>query len=238
VRAGFTLGHQDVFKTVTLRADDPLVEVELDIRALPETTALVQTPTILETDTRTDDLDFGAFTHTIDTRPISSDDRTSRRSIFYPTMYGSDDSSGNVGLSLITHGLQGVSGATTRGVMLVRDTTKDKEGVTDLGAHRLHYAYLPHSGNAMDIQASKYAYAFNQPLIPVRKNEQTIKIQLPFDLNGESKELKNLENSSPLPITFSMLSMQNAGCRSLSSGGSNRGDDFELQPQRLCEDSN
>ena len=125
---------QQVVKTVTLQADNPLIKVELDIRALPETTAIVQTPTILDTDMRTDDLGFGAFTHRIDTRPIAPGDRTYRRSIFYPIMYWSDVSSDDIGLTLITHGLQGVSGGATRGVMLVREVTQDKEGVTDSGS--------------------------------------------------------------------------------------------------------
>ena len=50
VQASFILGGQPVVKTVTMRADDPLVEVDLDISALPETTAIVETPTILDTD--------------------------------------------------------------------------------------------------------------------------------------------------------------------------------------------
>jgi hypothetical protein len=38
----FVIDGQPVTKTVTLRADDPLIEVALNIKALPETTALVQ----------------------------------------------------------------------------------------------------------------------------------------------------------------------------------------------------
>jgi len=206
VQAVFMLGNQQVVKTVTMRAANPLVEVELDISALAETTAIVQTPTILDTDMRTDDLGFGAFTHTIDTRPIASGDRTYRRSIFYPIIYWSDTSSNNVGLTLITHGLQGVSGGGTRGFMLVREVTQDKEGVTDSGIHHLRYAYFPHSGNAMDGQSWMYAYEFNQPLIATWKTGQTIKVQLPFDEEMNTRELENVENSSTLPSTFSMLS--------------------------------
>lgn len=93
--------------------------------------------------------------------------------------------------------------------MLVRDVTQDKEGVTDLGAHHLRYAYLPHAGDAMDTQAWKYAYEFNQPLIAAWKSEQAIHAQIPFD-DIESRELERLGNAPPLPGTLSMLSAQGA----------------------------
>lgn len=210
VQATFTLEGQDIIKTVTLHADDPLVEVELNMSALPETTALVETPTILETDRRTDDLGFGAFTHTIDPLPIAPGDITYRHSIFYPIMYWSDVSSNNLGLTLITHGLQGVSGGATRGVMLVRDVTQDKEGVTDLGVHHLRYAYLPHTGTAEEAQPWFAAYEFNQPLIVAWKTERGLHVQLPFDEETENREWKNLENDPTLPTTFSLLSAQSA----------------------------
>lgn len=210
VQATFTLGGQQITKTVTMRADNPLIEVELDMSALPETTAIAQTQTSLDTNMRTDDLGIGAFTHAIDTRPITSGDRTYRRSIFYPIMYWSDVSSKDLGLTLITHGLQGVSGGAMRGLMLVRDVTQDKEGVTDRGVHHLRYAYLPHTGSALDAEAWKYAYEFNQPLIAAWNNGKTINVQLPFDEDIESRGLENQENSAALPLTFSMLSTQDA----------------------------
>ncbi len=210
VQAVFTLGGQQILKTVIMRADDPLIEVELDISALAETTAITETPTILETDMRTDDLGFGAFTHKIDTRPIASGDRTYRRSIFYPIMYWSDVSSNNLGLTLITHGLQGVSGGAMRGVMLVREVTQDKEGVTDSGVHHLRYAYLPHTGMAEESQPWLAAYKFNQPLIAAWKTGQTINVKLPFDEETKASELENLEIGSPLPLTFNLLSAQDA----------------------------
>ena len=207
VQATFTLGGQQIIKTVTLRADDPLIEVDLDISALPETTAVVETATILNTQSRTDDLGFGAMEHTIDPRPITSGDVTYRRSIFYPIMYWSDVSIGSIGLSLITHGLQGISGGATRDLMLIREVTQDKEGVTDSGVHHLRYAYLPHPGNGIDAQAWKYAYEFNQPLIVAWKTGQGVNVQVPFDQSVESREL---ENSPTLPITYSLLSAHNA----------------------------
>jgi glycosyl hydrolase family 38 len=209
VQAVFTLGGQQVIKTVTMRADDPLIEVGLDMSAIAETTAITQTPTILDTDMRTDDLGFGAFTHKIDTRPITSGDRTYRRSIFYPIMYWSDVSKDNVGLTLITHGLQGVSGGAARSVMLVREVTQDQEGVTDSGVHHLRYAYLPHTGTAIDAQPWLAAYEFNQPLIATWKTDQKINVQLPFDEEMNTRGFENLENSPALPSTFSMLSAQN-----------------------------
>jgi len=209
MQAIFVLEGQQIVKTVTLRADNPLIEVDLAIRSLPETTAIAETSTILDTDMRTDDLGFGAFTHRIDTQPIASGDRTYRRSIFYPAMYWSDVSSEDVGLTLITHGLQGVSGGATRGVMLVREVTQDKEGVTDSGVHHLRYAYFPHEGNAIEAQAWKYAYEFNQPLIPVWKTAETINVQLPFDEGMKSIDSENLETHPTLPATCSLLSSQN-----------------------------
>ncbi len=210
VQAVFILEGQQIVKTVTMHANDPLIEVELDISTLPETTAIAQTPTILDTDTRTDDLGFGAFTHKVDTRPIASGDRTYRRSIFYPIMYWSDVSSNNLGLTLITHGLQGVSGGDTRGIMLVRQVTKDPEGVTDSGVHHLRYGYLPHTGTVADTRPWLAAFEFNQPLIATWKTNQMINVQLPFNEETNTKGSENVETNSPLPSTFSMLSTQNA----------------------------
>jgi len=210
VRAVFMLGGQQVVKTVTVRADDPLIEVELELSALPDSTAIVQTPTIFDTDMRTDDLGFGAFTHQIDTRPIASGDRTYRREIFYPIMYWSDVSSENLGLTLITHGLQGVSGGAMRGVMLVRQVAGDYESVSDPGIHHLRYAYLPHAGTADDAQPWLAAYEFNQPLIAAWKTGQRINVQLSFDEEMKIRELENLEISPALPLEFSILSAQGA----------------------------
>ena len=206
----FMLDGQQVVKTVTLRADDPLIEIELDISALPETTAIAETPTILDTATRTDDLGFGAIEHTIDTQPIAPGDRTYRRSIFYPIMYWSDVSTEDFGLTLITHGLQGVSGGATRGVMLVRQVTKDKEGLTDPGVHHLRYAYLPHNGTAMDAQPWRAAYEFNQPLIAAWNIDGKINIQLPFDETTPQRQFENVASIPRLPLTSSLLSAQNA----------------------------
>jgi len=206
VQAVFVLEGQQIVKTVTMRANNPLIEVELDISSLSETTAIAETSTIFKTDMRTDDLGFGAFTHRIDTQPIASGDRTYRRSIFYPVMYWSDVSRGDVGLTLITHGLQGVSGGATRGLMLVREVTQDREGVTDSGVHHLRYAYFPHVGNASGAQAWKRAYEFNQPLVPVWKTAETINVQIPFDEEINRIDLENLEGHPTLPTTYSLLS--------------------------------
>jgi alpha-mannosidase len=207
VRAVFELGGQKIVKTVTLRANDPLIEVELDISALSEATAITQTPTILDTNLRTDDLGFGAFTHIIDTKPIAPGDRTYRRSIFYPITYWSDVSNKNIGLALITHGLQGVSGGDMRGLMLVRQVTKDPEGITDPGVHHLRYAYLPHRGTAADAQIWKAAYEFNQPMIVTWKNGQTLDVQIPFN-DDYVQEFRNPAQSPALPVTSSLLSAQ------------------------------
>ena len=209
-QAVFMLGGQQVVKTVTLRADDPLIEVELELLALPDSIAIAYTSTILDTDLRTDDLGFGAFNHKIDARPIAPGDRTYRREIFYPIMYWSDASNHGVGLTLITHGLQGVSGGTQRGVMLVRQVSGDYESVSDPGVHHLRYAYLPHTGNATDSRPWIYAYEFNQPAIVAWKTGEGMNVQLPFDDEVKIRELKNLASGSLLPLTFSLLSAQNA----------------------------
>jgi alpha-mannosidase len=210
VQATLTLGDQQVVKTVTLRADDPLIEVALDISALPETTALVETPTVLDTATRTDDLGFGDFEHTIDTRPIAPGDRTYRRSIFYPIMYWSDVSNADFGLTLITHGLQGVGGGPTRSFMLVRQVTKDPEGLTDPGIHHLQYAYLPHTGTAAEAQPWLAAYEFNQPLIAAWRNGGYLDVQLPFDQAIPLRQFDDVPSTPEWPASFSLLSAQNA----------------------------
>ena len=97
-----------------------------------------------------------------------------------------------------------------RGVMLVREVTEDKEGVTDSGVHHLRYAYYPHAGNPTNAQAWKYAYEFNQPLIPVWNMEQTINVQIPFDDEINRIEVKNFENGPALPDSFSLLSARDA----------------------------
>lgn len=208
-QAVFSLGGQQVTKTVTLHADDLLIEVDLDISALPETTALVETPTILDVKTRTDDLGFGAFTHAVDTRPIVPGDVTYRRSIFYPITYWSDSSSNNIGLTLITHGLQGVAGGATRSLMLVRQVTKDAEGVTDSGIHHLRYAYLLHTGTAADARPWLAAYDFNQPLIATWRIGQHINVQFPFDEVLPTRQAASATSAPSLPVTFSLLSAKN-----------------------------
>jgi hypothetical protein len=200
----FTLSGQPVTKTVTLRADSPLIEVALDIKALPETTALVQTPTMLNTDMRTDDLGFTAYHHPIDARPIISGDITYRRDIFYPIMYWSDVSSGDAGLTLVTHGLQGVAGASTLSFMLVRDVADEgREGVSDTEYHTLRYAYLPHAGSP--VEPWQAAYAFNQPLIAAWKMSDHVSVQLPF-VGTRRPAIATLDRS--FPSTYSLMSAQ------------------------------
>lgn len=175
------LGGQPVTRTVTVRANSPLVEVVLEIAALPETTAIVQTATTLSTTTRTDDVGFSAFTHPVDDSPIVSGTVTYRREVFYPITAWGDVSAGGAGLSVLTHGLQGLGGVSTLNLLLVRQVfDKGNEGVTDAGVHTLRYAYLPHAGSARDAQVWLAATAFNQPLIPAWPTGGGIHVQLPF----------------------------------------------------------
>jgi len=208
----FSLGGQPVTKTVTLRADSPLVEVTLQMKALPETSALMRTSTSLQTDTRTDDLGFAAFEHPVDARPIQPGDITYRRNIFYPITYWSDVSSGDYGLSLITHGLQGVGGTGELNLLLVRSVSdpgdQASEGVTDTELHTFRYAYAPHRGDATESQPWREAYAFNQPIIPVWRTGSLLSVQLPFQ--AEPATIPYQPSEKHLPDTQSLASAEGA----------------------------
>jgi Glycosyl hydrolases family 38 N-terminal domain/Glycosyl hydrolases family 38 C-terminal domain len=207
-QAVFSLGGQPITKTVTLRADDPMIEVQLQIAALPKTSAIVETPTTLAAQTRTDDLGFAAFQHPVDNRPIVAGDITYRREIFYPITYWGDVSDPNHGLALITHGLQGLGGTGTLNLLLVRDVTdtgRDNEGVTDLGYHTLRYAYLPHAGPAPNLPEA--AYAFNQPLIPVWRAGGQLNVQLPFD--DRVRQFDPDPAARAFPNSLTLISAQN-----------------------------
>ena len=208
----FNLGGQDITKTITLRAGSPLIEVTLRIAALPETTAIVQTATVLNSTTRSDDLGFASFNHAIDNRPISAGDVTYRREIFYPITYWSDVTAGDAGLTLITHGLQGLGGTGTLNLMLVRqvsDHGRDEEGVTDSGEHILRYAYLPHSGGIDKLKPWFAAYAFNQPLIPVWQTGTHVFVQIPFKDTGKPYAYEVGDAARTLPASLSQISAQN-----------------------------
>jgi Glycosyl hydrolases family 38 N-terminal domain/Glycosyl hydrolases family 38 C-terminal domain len=204
-RATFSLDGQLITKTITLRANSPLVEVSLQMHALPQTSALLQTPTNLAAQTRTDDLGFADFQHAVDARPIQSGDRTYRREIFYPVTYWSDVSAGGIGLSLITHGLQGVGGINNLTLLLARSVNdKGQEGVDDTQHYSLLYAYYPHKGDVAQAQPWLQAYDFNQPLIPVWRASGDLHIGLPFQA---SALVRPLASTSPaLPPNFSLAS--------------------------------
>jgi hypothetical protein len=210
-QAVIMLGGQPVTKTVTLRADSPLIEVALDIAGLPETTAIVQTPTTRHASVRTDDLGFAAFTHPVDNSPIISGTITYRREVFYPIMAWGDVSADGAGLTLITHGLQGLGGVDTLNLMLVRDVSDGgrptSEGVTDRAYHTLRYAYLPHTGNAAAAATWRAAYAFNQPLIPVWKAGAQLQVQLPF--MAAPSRFPIAAATRTFPRSFSLISTDN-----------------------------
>ena len=208
-QAVFVLDGQTLTKTVTVRADSPLVEVALEIKALPKTSAVLETPTTISPTARTDDLGFLPFAHALDNKPITPGDVTYRRVIFYPVTYWSDVSAGGNGLTLITHGLQGIGGMGTFNTLLVRsvvDRATDGEGVTDADYHTLRYAYLPHAGTAAAAQPWLTAYAFNQPLIPVWRAGGQLNLQLPFVSPVFSAAP---DAAAPArPASFSLLSAQ------------------------------
>jgi hypothetical protein len=212
VQAALTLGGQPITKTVTLRAGSPLIEVALEIAALPETTEITQTPTTRHADMRTDDLGFAAYTHPVDNSPIISGTITYRREVFYPIMSWGDVSGAGAGLTLITHGLQGLGGTDTLNLMLVRDVSdggrSTSEGVTDRAYHTLRYAYLPHTGNASAAAPWRAAYAFNQPLIAVWKAGGAMAIQLPF-LSGTPMRVPSANPvGRSFPLSFSLINSQ------------------------------
>jgi alpha-mannosidase len=210
-QASFMLGDQPITKTVTLYANSPRIDVALQIAALPETTAIVQMPTTLQADTRTDDLGFAAFTHPIDNSPIISGTITYRREVFYPiTAWG--DVSADGGLTLITHGLQGLGGTSTLNLMLVRQVSDGgrptSEGVTDREYRTLRYAYLPHAGTAQEAQPWFAAYEFNQPLIPVWHIGDTLRVQLPFMQNATPRQYAIDRAGRAFPPSLSLIAAE------------------------------
>ena len=206
----FSLDGQAITKTVTVRADSPLVEVVLEMKAISGTSAVLYTPTSLPAKARTDDLGFLAYSHPFDSNPIVPGDVTYRRQIFYPVTYWSDVSTGSGGLTLITHGLQGIGGMGTFNTLLVRSVTdgRDSEGVYDPDYHTLRYAYLPHPGAAMQAQPWLEAYCFNQPLIPVwRAGAGGLNVQLPFtgaSLMGDVTHWPMDASTRSFPPSFSL----------------------------------
>jgi len=208
-RAVFTISGQTLTKTVTVRAGEPLVEVTLSIRALPDTSALLQTATTLQPSARTDDLGFLPFLHAVDPSPIVPGDVTYRRRIFYPFMYWSDISAGGQGLTVITHGLQGLGGLDALNLLLVRQVTdEDGEGVTDQTQHLLRYAYLPHTGALDAAHAWQAAYAFNQPLLAAWQADGEWVVQVPFT-EGIFAFPRQSEAADPLPPTHSLIEAAN-----------------------------
>lgn len=203
-QAALTLGGQPLTKTVTLRADSPLIEIALEIKALPETTAVAHTSTRLDTRTRTDDLGFAAMTHAFNPRPIQPGDVTYRRHIFYPTLYWTDIADATGGLALITHGLQGIGGVDEVSLLLVRHVAEDEEGLTDPDYHTLRYAYYPYAGSPAELW--RLAYSFNQPLIPVWRADSSIAVQLPFE--EQVRTIAAPSSAAVQPPAFSLLTAE------------------------------
>jgi hypothetical protein len=122
-----------------------------------------------------------------------------------------DVSSDGAGLTLITHGLQGLGGTDTLNLMLVRDVSDGgrptSEGVKDRAYHTLRYAYMPHTGNVAAAATWRAAYAFNQPLIPVWQAGDQFQIQLPF--MAALGRFPVAAAAHRLPPTFSLISADN-----------------------------
>jgi hypothetical protein len=140
---------------------------------------MMQTHIAATADRRTDDLGFAYFEHEVDPVPPQAGDITYRRRIFYPIMYWSDVAVAGGGLTLVTHGLQGLSGAEHLSLLLARQVDDEgREGVRDSQTHTLRYAYLPRPGD--NVLAWQAAYAFNQPLIVAWRAGPEWCVQLPF----------------------------------------------------------
>jgi hypothetical protein len=113
-------------------------------------------------------------------------------------------------LSLLTHGLQGLGGTRTLNLLLIRQVSDEgHEGVTDAGYQTLHYAYLPHAGNADDTQPWLAAYSFNQPLISVWRAGEQLHVQLLF-LPGRSRRFAIDQAVPPLPTALSLMAADSA----------------------------
>lgn len=213
VQATFELGGQPVTKTVTLQANSPRIDVMLELATLPETTAMVQTPTTITTTMRTDDAGLAAFTHTIDSSPIVSGTITYRRKVFYPITAWSDVSAGGAGLALITHGLQGIGGTQTLSLMLIRAVSdpgeQEPEGLTDPGYHVLRYAYLGHAGSALEAQPWFVADAYNHPLIPVWRDGEHLEMQLPFVDDLRPRQVPVQSSDRTFPRMMSLIAAEN-----------------------------
>jgi hypothetical protein len=108
-----------------------------------------------------------------------------------------DMSSDDAGLTLITHGLQGLGGTDTLNLMLVLDVSEGgrptSESVKDRAYHTLRYAYLPHTGNVAAAATWRVAYALNQPLIPVWQGT------ISFSSNCRSRGHRAASQWLPLP---------------------------------------
>ena len=93
--------------------------------------------------------------------------------------------------------------------MLVRQVSDGgrpgSEGVTDRAYHTLRYAYLPHASNAAAAQPWHAATAFNQPLIPVWRAGDKVRIQLPF-MPQVPRSVAVDSQVRAFPQTFSLIS--------------------------------
>jgi hypothetical protein len=129
--------------------------------------------------------------------------------VFYPIIAWGDVSTPGAGLTLITHGLQGLGGTSTLNLLLVRQVSDGgrptSEGLTDREPHTLRYAYAPHTGSATAAQPWIAAAAFNQPLIPVWRASGYANVQLPFDRSVSPRSLTVAPASRILPASFSLI---------------------------------
>jgi len=131
--------------------------------------------------------------------------------VFYPIMTWADVSADGAGITLITHGLQGLGGTDTLNLMLVRDVSDGgrptSEGVRDRAYHTLRYAYMPHTGNVAAAATWRAAYAFNQPLLAAWQAGDHLQVQLPFMAAPGSFPVAAV--AQHLPPTFSLISVDN-----------------------------
>ena len=83
---------------------------------------------------------FGVVPRPLWEKAAPPDERTItyRREVFYPIMSWGDVSADGAGLTLLTHGLQGLGGTRTLNLMLVREVSDGCKGLPGLGFVTFH----------------------------------------------------------------------------------------------------
>jgi hypothetical protein len=107
--------------------------------------------------------------------------------------------------------------------MLVRQVSDGgrptSEGVTDREYRTLRYAYLPHAGTAQEAQPWFAAYDFNQPLIPVWRVGDGLRVQLPFMQNATPLQYAIDRAGRTFPASLSLIAAESGIVADLHRSG-------------------